>query len=155
MKATDETKTAARQQEETFREKAWHYATCFIDHCPLHDQCLRWLVGQHFSPVPFVCTSISPRHPNAGTGQCEMFRSSQRVIMKRGLTRLYLDMPKSMEDNIRRLLIGWWGRKHYYQMRRGDRLITPDQQQDVADACRQSGWNGPIVYDGEQEDWLW
>ena len=21
--------------------------------------------------------------------------------------------------------------------------------------CRQSGWNGPVVYDGEQEDWLW
>jgi hypothetical protein len=40
-------------------------------------------------------------------------------------------------------------------MRKGDRLITPAQQQTILNVCRANGWQGPINYDGEQEDWLW
>ena len=155
MKTNNETKTAAQQQEEIFRKKARHYTTCYIDHCPLHEQCLRWLVGQYTYPVPFVCTCVNPYHPKAGTAECEMYRNSKRVLMKRGMTKMYLDMPRRMETNIRNQLIGCWGRKHYYQMRRGDRPINPDEQQDVIDTCRLNGWTGPIVYDGEQEEWQW
>ena len=155
MKATNETKTAAQQQEEVFREKAKHYLTCYIDHCPLHDQCLRWLVGQYTSPTPVAFTSINPHHPKAGTEECEMFRSNQRVMMKIGFTKMFLDMPGRMERIIRRQLISWWGRKYYFEMRRGDRPITPTQQQDIVDACYRHGWTGPIVYDGEREDWQW
>ena len=38
---------------------------------------------------------------------------------------------------------------------KGDRLITPAQQQTILNVCRANGWQGPINYDGEQEDWLW
>ena len=40
-------------------------------------------------------------------------------------------------------------------MRKGIRLITPEQQEIIAESCRSYGWNGPQVYDGEEEDWLW
>ena len=77
-------------------------------------------------------------------------------------------MPGRMESQIRHHLILTWGRKKYFEMRRGepggdkkyfemrrgDRLITPKQQQDIIEVCRHHGWSGPIVYDGEQEDWL-
>ena len=42
-----------------------------------------------------------------------------------------------------------------YEVRKGERLITPEMQEDVEDACRHHGWTGPFVYDGEEEDWLW
>ena len=76
-------------------------------------------------------------------------------MMKRGMTRLYLDMPGRMEYRIRHLLISWWGRKPYYEARKGVRLITPEMQQNVATACSYHGWTGPIVYDGEEESWWW
>lgn len=155
MEAINETTTAAQQQEEAFREKANHYLVCFIDQCPLHDQCLRWLVGQYADPMPLATTSINPRHPQAGTEECEMFRKKQRAIMKRGMTKMYLDMPRQTEDLVRQRLIGCWGRKHYYEMRGGTRPIDPCQQQDIIDVCRHYGWTAPIVYDGEYEDWLW
>ena len=84
-----------------------------------------------------------------------MFRENVRMVMKRGMTRLYDDMPQRIAFRIRHTLIAWWGRKRYFEMRRGDRLLTPELQQDVASACRQHGWQGPVVYDGEQTDWLW
>ena len=84
-----------------------------------------------------------------------MFRKNQRVVMKRGLTHLYDDMPARIEKRIRQLLIQFWGRKKYFETRKGERLITPEMQEDVVDACRHHGWEGPIVFDGEEEDWIW
>ena len=60
-----------------------------------------------------------------------------------------------MEHHIRWQLIACFGRRQYFEMRKGDRLITPAQQQTILNVCRANGWQGPIIYDGEQEDWLW
>ena len=155
MKAKEENQSATLSQEEVFREKADHYLVCFIDKCPLREQCLRWLVGQYADTTMLACNAINPRNPKMGGEQCEMFRKNQLVLMKRGMTRLYLDMPGRVEYHIRRLLIQKWGRRQYFEARRGDRLITPDMQDDVLRACRYHGWTGPIVYDGEEEYWLW
>ena len=155
MKAKVENQSAILSQEEVFREKADHYLVCFIDKCPLREQCLRWLVGQYTDTTLLACNAINPRNPKMGGEQCEMFRKNQLVLMKRGMTRLYLDMPGRVEYQIRRLLIQKWGRRQYFEARRGDRLITPDMQDDVLRACRYHGWTGSIIYDGEEEYWLW
>ena len=155
MKAKEENQSATLSQEEVFREKADHYLVCFIDNCPLREQCLRWLVGQYADTTLLAYNAINPRNPKIGGEQCEMFRKNQLVMMKRGMTRLYLDMPGRVEYQIRRLLIQKWGRRQYFEARRGDRLITPAMQDDVLRACRNHGWTGPIVYDGEEEYWLW
>lgn len=155
MQKDQENKSAAQLQEEAFRAKVPHYLVCFMDQCPLHEQCLRWLVGQYADPHLPAHVAVNPRNPENGGEHCKMFRKNIRVMMKRGFKNLYHEMPTYMEHRIRLLLIMFWGRKKYFEMRRGDRLITPDQQDDVLHACRQHGWNGPIVYDGEQEDWLW
>ena len=154
-KREQENLSAAQLDEQVMRNKVGNYLVCFLDQCPLHDQCLRWIVGQYVDTMPFAQTAINPRNPKVGGAHCAMFRKKQRVLMKRGFKNLYLDMPGRMEYHIRHHLIQIWGRKKYFEMRRGDRLITPEQQQDVIDVCRHHGWKGPIVYDGEQEDWLW
>ena len=151
MKAKKKIKT----QEEQFREKSEHYLVCFLDHCPLHEQCLRWMVGQYVDPDLVVCTAINPRNPKLGREDCEMYRPNQRALMKRGFQNIYHDMPGYMEKHIRLLLIGKFGRRKYFEMRKGDRLILPSEQQIIQDVFRENGWEGPINYDGEEEDWLW
>lgn len=151
----NEKQSATQSQEEVFRKKAGHYLVCFSESCSLRQQCLRWLVGQYADTQPLAYNAINLRNPTIGGEKCEMFRKNQRVMMKRGLTHLYLEMPGRMEYLIRHLLILWWWRKKYFEVRKGVRLITPEMQQDVVDACRHHGWTGPIVYDGEEESWLW
>lgn len=155
MKTENNTLSATQSQEEAFRKKANHYMVCFIDTCPLHDQCLRWLTGQYVETTPFAYTAINPRNPKVGGEKCEMFRKNQSIVMKRGLTRLYDEMPGRMEYRIRHLLIQMWGHKKYYEIRKGERLISPDLQEDIEAACRHHGWKGAIVYDGEEESLLW
>lgn len=48
-----------------------------------------------------------------------MFREHQRVLMKKGFTRFYYDMPGRLEHAIRSYLIAAFGRKIYFEMRKG------------------------------------
>ena len=148
-------KQATPSQEEVFREKTHNYLVCFIESCPLKEQCLRWLVGQYADTMPFAQKSINPRNPQIGGEQCAKFRPNTRVVKKRGMTNFYYDMPGHMEHSIRQELTYAFGRTQYFEMRNGKRLISPEDQEVIAAVCRSHGWDGPFVYDGEQDDWLW
>ena len=155
METIDYEKSATELQEEELKKKAKSYLVCFIESCPLHDQCLRWLVGRYADPRLPAFNAVNPVNSRNGGEECRMFRRAQRVVMKRGFTNMYHEMPGYVEHRIRRDLIAAFGRKQYFEMRKGDRLVTPDQQQTILDTCRHHGWQGPIVYDGEQESWAW
>lgn len=155
MNTMNEKQQATVSQEEAFREKASHYLKCFIESCPLKEQCLHWLVGQYADTLPFVQKSMNPRNPQIGGEHCVKFRPNVRAIKKKGMIHFYLDMPARVEKAIRQALIMQFGRTQYFEMRNGKRLITPSDQELIADICHDYGWNGPFVYDGEEEDWLW
>ena len=36
------------------------YTVCYIDQCPLHNQCLRWLVGQHVPHTASTYRCVNP-----------------------------------------------------------------------------------------------
>ena len=148
-------KSNEQREADVLREKANHYLICFLDRCPLRDRCLRYLVGQHASSEPWAHTSINPLHEGVQTAECAMFRPNVRVVKKKGMMHFYHDMPGYMENNIRQALIRLFKRTYYFEMRRGDRLITPEQQQQIEQVCRRHGWQGKLNYDGEEEDWAW
>lgn len=137
------------------RQKADHYLVCFNDQCPRREQCLRWLTGCHVAPQLVSTVSVNLRNPQVGSEQCMLYRPKVRVTMKRGLTLFYVNMTSRQEHAIRQELISIYNRKVYYQMRNGHRLITPEQQQEIEQVCRSHGWNGPFLYDGEEEDFAW
>ena len=155
MKEKKEQQQATPSQEEAFRGKTHNYSLCFIESCTLKEQCLHWLVGQYADTMPFVQISMNPRNPQIGGENCAKFRQNVRVVKKKGMTHFYYDMPARIEHAIRQELIFNFGRTQYFEMRNGKRLITPEDQEVIADICRLHGWNGPFVYDGEEEDWLW
>ena len=97
-------KQATPSQEEVFREKTHNYLVCFIESCPLKDQCLRWLVGQYADTMPFAQKSVNPRNPQIGGEHCAKFRPNIRVVKKQGMTNFYYDMPGHMEHSIRQEL---------------------------------------------------
>lgn len=137
------------------REKAENYLVCFIDNCPLHESCLRWVVGQYVNQQTIAHIAINPRNPLMGNESCPKYREMGRVKMMRGMTQFYHEMPGYLESGIRNELIAHFGRKRYFQMRKGDVLINPDAQRFISHVCQKHGWTAPLVYDGEEEEWLW
>lgn len=155
MEKNKDIDVASKQEADIMREKAENYLVCFIDGCPLRESCLRWVAGQYVDPKLMVRTAINPRNPLMGVEGCPKYREKVCVKMMRGMTRLYHEMPGYMESGIRNELIAHFGRKRYFQMRKGEVLINPDDQQFIAQVCQKHGWTAPLVYDGEEEDWLW
>lgn len=155
MEKNKERNVGPKMEAGFMREKAEHYLVCFIDSCPLHQSCLRWVTGQYVDSQLMAHTAINPRNPQMGVEKCPKYREMVRVKLKRGLTQFYHEMPGYIEIGIRNELIAHFGRSRYFQMRKGQVLINPDDQQYIARVCQQHGWTAPLVYDGEEEDWLW
>lgn len=145
----------AAQEEIIFRMKADSYTPCFIETCAKREQCLRWLVGQYADARLLCLTSVNPRNAQLQAGDCQMYREKVRVVMKLGMTHFYENMTARQERTIRKALIATFNRKYYFQMRRGDRPIDPEAQATIAGICREYGWTGPLVYDGETVDYQW
>ena len=145
----------SKAEADIMREKVSGYLVCFIDGCPLHKTCLRWVVGQYANQQTVAYTAINPRNPMMGNDSCPKYREMVRVKMMRGMTQFYHEMPGFMERDIRNSLIAHFGRTRYFQMRKGERLITPDQQKVIEQVMRANNWQGPIKFDGEVEDYLW
>lgn len=131
------------------------YLMCILKDCPLSKRCLRYYAATQQSSNRHVLTVVNPGYHDVATEDCPWFRSNEKVTMKRGMTNFFHDMPGHMERSIRDQLIQLFGRTPYFNMRRGDRLITPGEQQQIARTCRQNGWQGELNYDGEVEDVEW
>ena len=155
MRTTKNSKKDKNTEEEVFRVKSDHYIICFIERCPLKEQCLRHIVGQYATTRPLVLPAVSPLNAGYEGEHCTLFRKKERKVMKRGFTNLFYDMPGHLEHAIRHQLIYAFGRRQYYEMRCGKRLIAPEQVAQMIDICRRNGWTAPLVFDGEQEDWAW
>lgn len=140
---------------EALRARVGHYIVCFCDGCEHHARCLRWLVGLHADNDRVALMTVNPRSPEVMSGRCSLYRTCEKVVMKRGLMHFFEGMTSKQERQIRQLLIARFNRKVYYQIRNGRRLIAPDEQRDIEAVCRKCGWTGPFNYDGETEDFVW
>ncbi len=142
-------------QQEIFQQKARHYLLCYVNECPLHERCLRWLVGQEGDPGPISKVSINPRHPDIKANRCTMFQENVKVRYAKGMMNFFYDMPHHTEVAIRSHLIALFSRKRFYEYRNGTRLIPPDVQSVISHVCKQAGWTAELQYDGWEEDYKW
>jgi len=73
------------------------YTVCYIDQCPLHNQCLRWLVGQHVLHTASTYRCVNPHFEGVATAACPMYRNGSRLI------------PPALQEDIRNLFRtnGW------------------------------------------------
>ena len=132
------------------------YTVCYVDECPLRNQCLRWLVGQH---MPQTCNSyrcVNPHFEGVATTECPMYRSDQKVRYAKGMTRIFTgNMPKRLEPAVRYGIIGQTNRTYYFEYRNGSRLIPPVLQENIRKLFRDNGWTEEVKFDGYVEDYDW
>ena len=132
------------------------YTVCYVEGCPLCNQCMRWLVGQH---VPHTASSyrcVNPHFKGVATAECPMYRSDQKVRFAKGMTHTFTgDMPKRLEPAVRNGIIRLTNRTYYFEYRNGSRPIPPALQQAIRDLFRSNGWTAEVTFDGYEEDYDW
>ena len=140
-----------------FKQKALGgYLMCFMNHCPLREQCLHWQVGQHMPQNPPTCICVNPHGEQVATENCKLFRTTQKQRMAKGMEGIFNDdMPKRLEPAIRNELIMRYNRTYFFEYRNGTRLMPPAMQQEIRDLFRQHGWTQEVHFDDYVEDYAW
>ena len=142
-------------EKEIFSHKAPNYLLCFINECPRRATCLRWLVGQELQSNDYNILSVNPMHPEVKANKCALYREKKHVRYAKGMMRFYDEMTRSQEVGIKHRLIVHYGRRQYYEYRRGERLISPEMQEFIGQVCKEHGYTKELRYDGWQDDYAW
>ena len=141
--------------KEVFSHKAPNYLLCFINECPRRATCLRWLVGQELQSNDYNILSVNPMHPEVKANKCALYREKKHVRYAKGMMHFYDEMTRSQEVGIKHRLIVHYGRRQYYEYRRGERLISPEMQAFIGQVCKEHGYTKEPHYDGWQDDYAW
>lgn len=142
-------------EKEIFSHKAPNYLLCFINECPRRATCLRWLVGQELQSNDYNILSVNPMHPEVKANKCALYREKKHVRYAKGMMHFYDEMTRSQEVGIKHRLIVHYGRRQYYEYRRGERLISPEMQEFIGQVCKEHGYTKELRYDGWQDDYAW
>ena len=123
-----------------------NWAVCFNNDCPLKEQCLRY---QAAITVPDgVCYGMSVWPQAYKNGQCRMFAEIKTVTMAWGFSQLYKDLRHEDYKEIRTRMEDHFGRAgNYYRYNRGEKLLTPADQQWIQQLFARYGYTADVVFD--------
>lgn len=130
------------------------WALCGNSQCPHAQECLRHLA---FNQVPSTVTRWACVLPTAmQDGQCRYFQKAVKLRMARGFKGFYNSLKnKYIQHEVRIRLTAYLGSKgSYYRYRDGERWLTPEQQQVIADVAQRLGLKEePVVFDEYRESY--
>ena len=131
--------------------KEW--ALCFNDQCPRAGECLRHIVYK-LAPETECCHScVLPQAWRNGT--CSEFTQAYKQQLAWGMSHLFTGIPSWQATAIRHDVIALFGsRSTFYRFYRGEFLITPQRQQEIAAIFANHGITTPRRYDRVVEDYF-
>ena len=103
------------------------WALCFLDECPLKEQCQRWLA---YSYAPKGTTIHSCVTPHAlDKGKCRYYVKPEPIRVAYGFGDLFRQVRRDDYHVMKDELIDYFGSStYYYRYRRGEYPLTPKQQ---------------------------
>lgn len=131
------------------------YLLCLNRECPLANTCLRQLAEQKMTGDTKYWHIISPKYQSELKGECPDYRQEKKIVYAKGFLKmlggLTVDQCKPVINDLIRL----FGRRSYYRVRKGERLLTPDEQQWVLRVLIRNGVDKPVEFDAYLEDYAW
>ena len=129
--------------------------------CPRAPQCLRAIAlrlvrGIEAAEMPGPFGIVLPACVAHAQKGCDYYRDSTPVRFAQGMTKLFDEIPHRLEADIRRRIMACFScRSYYFQSRKGERLITPKEQQDIANVFRRAGLKAEPEFDDYVEETYW
>lgn len=138
-----------------FDQVPFDYSLCLDNQCPKAASCLHQLVLQSVPANKDYWNVISPKRLATIKGNCPFFRSSQKARYAKGFMNILDNLPYNKRRSIIGCLIAHFGQRTYYRLRKGERLLTPDKQQEVLDIISRHEIDTPFEFDAYVEDYIW
>ena len=121
------------------------YAFCLEKNCVQGEKCLRSTKFKEFCAQEHRSSFciVNPEDCNPQQKNCINFRSAEPAPYAFGFTNEYQKMNLIQKDAFKHLMIGHFCKTLYYDMKRGDRIITPEEQKTIISLAKKAEYNFP------------
>lgn len=123
-------------------------AYCPKSDCPKAKDCLHHLACANLSPDMKQVLCVNPLiTKQANENGCAEWCEAKTVRMARGFIKALGTVPAAKVVNVAAQLIAVFNRPYYYKMRKGEMLISPEQQQLINRVIAEAGGETPVEFD--------
>jgi len=143
------------KEEIDFTKVPYQYSVCLNRECSKADTCLRQLTVESIPEKNEHWVIISPKYLTTLQGNCPHYRSSIKVTYAKGFIKMLENLPYKQMQTVISHLISFFGRRTYYRVRKGERLLTPNEQQRILNILKNCGINQQQDFDTYIEDYEW
>ena len=133
----------------------FNYLHCIKRECKQAHHCLRQLAEQAIPDKVLTCTIIHPSHLSDSDEKCLYYRSDAKVAYAKGFTNMLGDLKYRDTPNMIDRLKSHFGWRTYYRVRKGERLLSPDEQLSFKKVLKSNGFTPSKDFDSYEEDYLW
>ncbi len=124
-------------------------AYCFNSVCPMTDKCFRFIAGRYKSPEQTKGNAV---YPDAlQDGKCGHFITPRIINAAWGFNSLYREVTSSDLASMRsKVTVFLGGKTAYYRYHRGEKLLSPEQQEAIIRMFGEKGYGEP-AFDHRKE----
>ena len=131
-----------------------NYTLCIKGDCPKAVMCLRYKATLMIPADVMKWSILSPAYLAQTEGECPHYRSAEKVKYARGFVRMMSALTVKQAHVVKDSIVATFGMNMYYRMRRGERLITPTEQETIYQLLEQQGVTTRPEFDAYIEDYL-
>ena len=146
---------AQQKTPQTIETVPTNYILCLKGDCPKAAVCLRYKATQMMPAEVQKWSILSPAYLAQIEGECPHYRSAEKVQYARGFVRMMSALTVNQAHVVKDNIVATFGMNMYYRMRRGDRLITPTEQEAIYQMMEKQGVTARPEFDAYIEDYLW
>ena len=130
------------------------YAVCQHANCPMAETCLHQIAYAELLAKEDILRVVNPSKCSKDD-QCKYYHSNEPITYARDFAHFQKRMFPEQYDRFSMILIGKFGRNAYYERRRGDTALTPEEQRIVLDALRKVGVTEEMKFKSYEENTNW
>lgn len=136
------------------KEVPENYVLCLHEDCPCASTCLRHLACKPMMERSTYLRVLNPDRCVPGTS-CRYYRDSAPVVYARGFKGMQARMLPAQYQKFRALLLNHFSQNTFYERRRGDFALSPEEQKMVLQALHQAGVTEDLSFDRYEESICW
>lgn len=131
----------------------FNYPLCTRGECPKAGECLRHVALANCEDERI--TILNPNLLSPSNEGCKHYVSAQKVRYAKGMKRVMGLLPYNLHERAATALSLQFSERSYYRIRKGERLLSPDEQKQVHQIIARLGFTGEWDFDDYVEDYLW
>lgn len=131
-----------------------YQVACAKAGCTMKDVCLRQQLYLRIVDTESVVSIVNPRIVTANE-KCPYLVKPRTIRYAKGFMRMLETLNVKKLDEFRWRMISKTNRNKYFKLRKGEILLTPEEQQKVFDVLHEIGLNIENPFDSYVEKGIW